>query len=152
MGAKVIIFCKFLISKFLKGLTHSALGHQSSANPNPSCTILAPICCKSDAHFVLIPYQSSANPMPMVNVRNAHLRIAHWGAILRWAILSPSVIRIAHPNYSTIFTLPVWFRVAAVDSGWFSMIFQCWSIYWTREGEKYTPCINFSLGFKLLGQ
>ena len=25
MGAKVIIFCKFLISKFLKGLTHSAL-------------------------------------------------------------------------------------------------------------------------------
>ena len=34
-----------------------------------------------------------------VNVRIAHLRIAHWGAILRWAILSPSVIRIAHPNY-----------------------------------------------------
>ena len=30
----------------------------------------------------------------MVNVR-----IAHWGAILRWGILSPSVIRIAHPNY-----------------------------------------------------
>ena len=25
MGAKVIIFCKFLFSKFLKGLTHSAL-------------------------------------------------------------------------------------------------------------------------------
>ena len=25
MGAKVIIFCKFLISKFLKGLTHSAM-------------------------------------------------------------------------------------------------------------------------------
>ena len=34
-----------------------------------------------------------------VNVRIAHLRIAHWGAILRWAILSLSVIRIAHPNY-----------------------------------------------------
>ena len=26
MGAKVIIFCKLLISKFLKGLTHSAMG------------------------------------------------------------------------------------------------------------------------------
>ena len=35
----------------------------------------------------------------MITLRIAHLRIAHWGAILRWAILSPSVIRIAHPNY-----------------------------------------------------
>ena len=34
-----------------------------------------------------------------ITVRIAHLRIAHWGAILRWAILSPSVIRIAHLNY-----------------------------------------------------
>ena len=58
-----------------------------------------------------------------VNVRIAHLRIAHWGAILRWAILSPSVIRIAHPNHNTFFTLPVWFRVLATDSGWFSMLF-----------------------------
>ena len=39
----------------------------------------------------------------LVNVRIAHLSIAHWGAILRWAILSLSVIRIAHPNYDTIF-------------------------------------------------
>ena len=35
----------------------------------------------------------------MITLRIAHLRIAHWGAIPRWAILSPSVIRIAHPNY-----------------------------------------------------
>ena len=35
----------------------------------------------------------------MITVRIAHLRIAHWGAILRWAILSPSVIRIAHLNF-----------------------------------------------------
>ena len=35
----------------------------------------------------------------VITVRIAHLRIAHWGAILRWAILSPSVIRIAHLNY-----------------------------------------------------
>ena len=34
-----------------------------------------------------------------ITLRIAHLRIAHWGAIPRWAILSPSVIRIAHPNY-----------------------------------------------------
>ena len=39
------------------------------------------------------------NSNRLMNVRIAHLRIAHWGAILRWAILSPSVIRIAHPNY-----------------------------------------------------
>ena len=58
-----------------------------------------------------------------VNVRNAHLRIAHWGAILRWAILSPSVIRIAHPNHETFFTLLVWFGVLATDFGWFSMLF-----------------------------
>ena len=32
-------------------------------------------------------------------VRIPHLRIPHWGAILRWGILSPSVIRITHPNY-----------------------------------------------------
>ena len=32
-----------------------------------------------------------------VNVRIAHLRIALWGSILWWAILSQSVIRIAHP-------------------------------------------------------
>ena len=32
-------------------------------------------------------------------LRIAHLRIAPQWAILRWAILSPSVIRIAHPNY-----------------------------------------------------
>ena len=36
-------------------------------------------------------------------LRIAHLRIAPQWAILRWAILSPSVIRIAHPNYDTIF-------------------------------------------------
>ena len=40
-----------------------------------------------------------------VNVRIAHLRIAHWGAILRWAILSLSVIRIAHPNYYFFYEL-----------------------------------------------
>ena len=40
-----------------------------------------------------------------VNVRIAHFRIAHWGAILRWAILSPSVIRIAHPNYYVFYEL-----------------------------------------------
>ena len=34
-----------------------------------------------------------------ITVMIAHLRIAHWGAILRWAILSPLVIRIAHLNY-----------------------------------------------------
>ena len=33
-----------------------------------------------------------------ITVRIAHLRIAHWGAILRWAILTPLVIRIAHLN------------------------------------------------------
>ena len=38
-------------------------------------------------------------------LRIAHLRIAHWGAILRWAILSPSVIRIAHPNYYVFYEL-----------------------------------------------
>ena len=40
-----------------------------------------------------------------VNVRIAHLKIAHWGAILRWAILSLSVIRIAHPNYKVFYEL-----------------------------------------------
>ena len=35
----------------------------------------------------------------VITLRIAHLRIAHWGAIPRWAILSPSVIRIAHPDY-----------------------------------------------------
>ena len=40
-----------------------------------------------------------------ITLRIAHLRIAHWGAILRWAILSPSVIRIAHPNYYVFFEL-----------------------------------------------
>ena len=40
-----------------------------------------------------------------VNVRIAHLRIAHWGAILRWAILSQSVIRIAHLNYYVFYVL-----------------------------------------------
>ena len=41
----------------------------------------------------------------MITVRIAHLRIAHWGAILRWAILSPSVIRIAHLNYYVFYAL-----------------------------------------------
>ena len=35
----------------------------------------------------------------MIIVRIPHLRIPHWGAILRWGILSQSVIRITHPNY-----------------------------------------------------
>ena len=63
--------------------------------------------------------------MVSITVRIAHLRIAHWGAILRWAILSPSVIRIAHPNHKTFFTLLVWFGVQATDSGWFSMLLTC---------------------------
>ena len=37
--------------------------------------------------------------LSQITLRIAHLRIAHWGAILRWAILSLSVIRIAHPSY-----------------------------------------------------
>ena len=45
-----------------------SLGHQSSAHPNLSCTILAPIRCKSDANFVPIPYQSSANPLPLLPI------------------------------------------------------------------------------------
>ena len=35
----------------------------------------------------------------LVNIRIAHPRNAHWRAILRWAILSMSFIRISHPNY-----------------------------------------------------
>ena len=41
----------------------------------------------------------------MVNVRIAHPSIAHWGAILRWVILSLLVIRIAHPNYKIFYEL-----------------------------------------------
>ena len=41
----------------------------------------------------------------LITLRIAHLRIAHWGAILRWAILSPSVIRIAHLNYYVFYAL-----------------------------------------------
>ena len=40
-----------------------------------------------------------------ITLRIAHLRIAHWGAISRWAILSPSVIRIAHLNYYVLYVL-----------------------------------------------
>ena len=36
----------------------------------------------------------------VITVRIAHLRIAHWGAIL-----SPSVIRIAHLNYYVFYAL-----------------------------------------------
>ena len=38
-------------------------------------------------------------------VRIPHLRIPHWGAILRWGILSQSVIRITHPNYYVFYAL-----------------------------------------------
>ena len=33
-------------------------------------------------------------------IRIAHLRNAHWEAIFRWATLSKSIIRIAHPKQS----------------------------------------------------
>ena len=38
-------------------------------------------------------------------VRIPHLRITHWGAILRWGILSQSVIRITHPNHQVFYAL-----------------------------------------------
>ena len=38
-------------------------------------------------------------------LRIAHLGIAPQWAILRWAILSQSVIRIAHPNYYVYYEL-----------------------------------------------
>ena len=41
-----------------------------------------------------------------------------WGG-QSWAL---SVIRIAHLNYNTIFSLPAWFRVVTIDSGCFDMI------------------------------
>ena len=41
-----------------------------------------------------------------------------WGG-QSWAL---SVIRIAHLNYNTIFSLPAWFRVVTIDSGCFEMI------------------------------
>ena len=41
----------------------------------------------------------------MITLRIAHLRIAPWWAILRWAILSTLVIRIAHPNYYVVYAL-----------------------------------------------
>ena len=40
-----------------------------------------------------------------ITLRIAHLRIAPWWAILRWAILSTLVIRIAHPNYYVVYAL-----------------------------------------------
>ena len=67
MGAKVIIFCKFLISKFLKGLTHSALGQQSSANP-VSIPIMHHFGANPLTNFVPIPYKSSANPLPILPI------------------------------------------------------------------------------------
>ena len=36
--------------------------------------------------------------LAIVNVRIPYLRIAHWGVILRWVILIPSVIRSTHPK------------------------------------------------------
>ena len=42
-----------------------------------------------------------------ITLRIAHLRIAPWWAILRWAILSISFIRIAHPNHYVFFRL-IW--------------------------------------------
>ena len=42
-----------------------------------------------------------------ITLRIAHLRIAPWWAILRWAILSTSFIRIAHPNHYVFFRL-IW--------------------------------------------
>ena len=41
----------------------------------------------------------------LITLRIAHLRIAPWWAILRWAILSTLVIRIAHPNYHVVYAL-----------------------------------------------
>ena len=41
-----------------------------------------------------------------------------WGG-QSWAL---SVIRIAHLNYNTIFSLPAWSRVVTIDSGCFEMI------------------------------
>ena len=52
-----------------------------------------------DSVILIVTIIIIINHYDQVNVRIAHLRIAHWGAILRWAILSPSVIRIAHPNF-----------------------------------------------------
>ena len=40
-----------------------------------------------------------------VNVRIVHLRIAHQVAILRWAILNTSFIRVAHPKYYVFYAL-----------------------------------------------
>ena len=57
-----------------------------------------------------------------ITLRIAHLRIAHWGAILRWAILSPSVIRIAHPSYYV-----------------FLWIVCAWYGPWVNTGD--TPCV-----------
>ena len=42
---------------------------------------------------------NSFHMISWVNIRIAHLRNAHWEAIFRWATLSKSIIRIAHPNH-----------------------------------------------------
>ena len=55
----------------------------------------------------------------LIIVRIPHLRIPHWGAILRWGILSPSVIRITHPNYNDFYAL----FVHDMGPGW---------VLWTR--------------------
>ena len=56
----------------------------------------------------------------IVNVRIAHLRI-----VLRWAILSPSVIRLAHPKHSIAFNVIPWhWRFSMVFYGilWYSIV------------------------------
>ena len=55
----------------------------------------------------------------LIIVRIPHLRIPHWGAILRWGILSQSVIRITHPNYYVFYAL----FVHDMGPGW---------VLWTR--------------------
>ena len=51
----------------------------------------------------IVPFLGA--PPQWITLRIAHLRIAPWWAILRWAILSTLVIRIAHPNYYVVYAL-----------------------------------------------
>ena len=59
--------------------------------------------CKIKIQIAKMYNRHQTNRKTPVNVRIAHLRIAPWWAILRWAILSTSFIRIAHPNYNITF-------------------------------------------------
>ena len=90
---------------------HCTAGHRSDF----FATTLLKLSCSSCIRFprgerrtetekLTFPYHHHHRRLPSQLPTS---RLPSWGAILRWAILSTSIIRIAHPNYYVFFQL-IW--------------------------------------------